>query len=558
MNHNPETNPYIGRTKAALVIESGNGPTALVTQVIAKAIFRDTTKQVSFSGPVKFSSKTKRHIETVVWSLAQSILSQLNIRCSGFEISVANLGLSSIQNRGIMISGFSLDFSVFLSILSAGLKVPVRNNTVFTGHIASIDGTVSMVKSLPSKIEAAVKNPEIDYFVYPTIDASIHELAPQTKAQIEGALAQSKNDLRYAAIMDIGDLVHYAFAETHVVRASLKNDYFGKNLFQSETISGTTKAISCLARDLEQRFWHVLRAHLLQGQSTEASRLLLNHLDYHLGIEIYPQNAGKRLYQTLAAVPPFTRQYTLKFPLCPIMTCIQLGLYAKESDSDDFLFLLKACSGENIRSPKNVIDKSEQPRETQDDPILGTILSEIDVDNLCVKISHPIDNARSSFLMESVTADSYEVFNEVISSYFIHLLNHTRQIIDPIEVEVVRSEATALLERAFSSKGGLGAAWAEARDATQGGLRFVLDSMTDQFKREENEKYVGYVLKSAMDPLDWERKVEIVRNLISRLQNYLPPEIKSNPPERYASNFNEIVKVYVNSIDQFKSYIRTI
>ena len=47
-------------------------------------------------------------------------------------------------------------------------------------------------------------------------------------------------------------------------------------------------------------------------------------------------------------------------------------------------------------------------------------------------------------------------------------------------------------------------------------------------------------------------------DLISRLQNDLPPEIKSNPPERYTSNFNEIVRAYVNSIDQFKSYVRAI
>ena len=82
--------------------------------------------------------------------------------------------------------------------------------------------------------------------------------------------------------------------------------------------------------------------------------------------------------------------------------------------------------------------------------------------------------------------------------------------------------------------------------------------MTDQFIREENEKYVGYVLRSAMDPLDWDKRVRIMADLISRLQNDLPPEIKSNPPERYTSNFNEIVRAYVNSIDQFKSYVRAI
>ena len=376
MSRHRQNNSYIGRAKALLVIETGDGPTALVTQVAVKAIYQDTTQQVSFSGPVGFSAKTKSHIETLLWPLAQFILSQLNIQSFGIEVSVANLGLSSLQDRGIRVSGFSLDFSIFLAILSAGLKVPVRNNLAFTGHIASADGQVSMVKAIPSKIEAAVKDTKIDCLVYPSIDASINELAPQTKTQIETALAQSKNNIRCMAVEDVGDLVQHAFAETHVVQASLKNGYFGKNLIRTETI-GTEKAISFLASDLEQRFWHALRTHLSFGQSSKASPLLLDHIEFHLRKEMYPKNAGKKLYQALAAAPPFTRRHKLKYPLCPIMTCIQLGLYAEESDSDDFLFLLKACSGENVGPHENVTDNTEQPKSSQSDPVLETILSEI-------------------------------------------------------------------------------------------------------------------------------------------------------------------------------------
>ena len=211
------------------------------------------------------------------------------------------------------------------------------------------------------------------------------------------------------AVEDVGDLVQHAFTQKHVVQASLKNGYFGKNLIQTET-TGTEKAIGFLASDLERRFWHALREHLSFGQSSKVFPPRLDHIEFHLREEIYPKNTGKKLYQALAAAPPFTRRHKLKYPLCPIMTCIQLGLYAEESDSDDFLFLLKACSGENVGPHENVIDRSEQPEAAQSDPILQTILNEINRDNLGVKVSQPIDNARSSFLMESVRADSYGRF----------------------------------------------------------------------------------------------------------------------------------------------------
>ena len=129
---------------------------------------------------------------------------------------------------------------------------------IFTGHIASTDGTASMVKALPSKIEAAIKDPEIDCFVYPAIDASIQVLASQTKSKTEGALAQSKSQLQHAAIRDIGDLVRYAFTESNVVLASLKNKYFGENLIHQEKVTGPGKAVCYLVCDLEERFWHSL------------------------------------------------------------------------------------------------------------------------------------------------------------------------------------------------------------------------------------------------------------------------------------------------------------
>jgi len=71
----------------------------------------------------------------------------------------------------------------------------------------------------------------------------------------------------------------------------------------------------------------------------------------------------------------------------------------------------------------------------------------------------------------------------------------------------VAKDAIALLERAFANGGGFEAALAEARYPAHGGLRRVLDVVTDQYKAEQRSKHVSRVVREAIDPLDWDARV---------------------------------------------------
>ena len=64
---------------------------------------------------------------------------------------------------------------------------------------------------------------------------------------------------------------------------------------------------------------------------------------------------------------------------------------------------------------------------------------------------------------------------------------------------------------------------------------------------EEQEKHVNRVLKSVLDPLDWESKVALMEALLKRLEPHLPPEIISQPRERFAVHYEIIVRAYVQS-----------
>lgn len=195
--------------------------------------------------------------------------------------------------------------------------------------------------------------------------------------------------------------------------------------------------------------------------------------------------------------------------------------------------------------------KTESPNDIK----IESVVSEIDADNLAKLIGHPIDSARAAFVMDSVTVKSYEEFKDKISAFYTQLMRDTKRLPKNVETKIVESESFALLERGFSNKGGIPAAMDEARNGINGGLRFIFDIMTEKIKQEEQEKYVNFVLKKTLDPLDWESKVAFIKKLFKKLENILPEETRAEP-ERFAGHYEKIVTAYVNSINHLNTLFR--
>ncbi len=189
---------------------------------------------------------------------------------------------------------------------------------------------------------------------------------------------------------------------------------------------------------------------------------------------------------------------------------------------------------------------------------LDAVLSEISAETLAQKIGMPIDAARAAYALETVTVESNQAFNDTIAAFHLHVLRHTSASPAPVDSEAIADEALSLLGRAFINKGGENAARAEARFGVHGGLRLVLNVMTEQMKTEQQAKRVSRVLRDAVDPLDWDDRVAFMAALLERIGSQLPPELRNRSPRVYARQYDVIVQAYVNSLDRVKELFRTL
>ena len=176
---------------------------------------------------------------------------------------------------GVEIGGFSADAAVFLALLSAKLEIALPTDFVCTGSIASVDGEVRLVRSLPLKPEAANTDRSVEWFIYSAVDAdnSVVTLMGNERNQIKSALV-AKGRLKTIPVRDLNELLRAVLAAEAVVSAALAGDYLGLQFPNPPTSWPIGRAARFLGADTERRFWKVLESRLIARDATAVGCLL--------------------------------------------------------------------------------------------------------------------------------------------------------------------------------------------------------------------------------------------------------------------------------------------
>jgi hypothetical protein len=532
-----------------------------VTTVVARVVPLTESQVVHFVGPVAFAPPVVAHIEEVVMPMVARIISALGLSMPPVEVAVANPGATSIHDLGAGIEGNSADLPVAVAILSTVLSIPARQDVVLTGHVASPDGDLAPVRDLATKLRGAAADPASTQFVYPDVkgDVSLRILSPLERQTAETALLQCPANMRTTAVRDFADAIRTVFQEEAVVWGSLRAGFFGVSLSAQDDAGPIARAVMHLTATLEERFWSALERFLLAGTVVDAIRLLAALTTFYVRGQIYPSTLGRRLLQLLRSLPPATRQLKLKSRLLSVRTCIQLAQNAGNVDLDDVQLLFEAAArnarGQSVRSPKD--STNDPPSTNAARAAVDAVLTEISAETLTRQIGIPIDTAMASYSLDAITVDSHSEFIDTVSSFYLHLLRHAASVPASVDRYAVEADAIDLLIRTFTREGGIAAAEAEARAATRGGLRFVLNAMTGQWKRDEYAKHVDRVLKEAIDPLCWDARVAFTAEFLKRFAPFLPVEIRNQPSERFARQIECLVRLHVESMNEVGRVLRS-
>ena len=547
----------IGRAKTIIVDDE----VGIVSEIVVGTSIDEKASRLDFRGPAKFEANTRQHLGSIILPIVDRIADRLNVPKKNYEISAINLGATASADIGVEITGFSADLPLLFALLSVSLQMPLRQDIVCTGHVASIDGDIIPVRSIPIKLEAALATPGISAFVMPDLerDRSLQKQTPFKYKAAKESLLRHKGDIKIHSIIDIHNAARIFMTDEAIVQGSLEAGFFHVKATDRDLEGSVSRTVALFSEGNDKRFWAVLGHCLMNRSVQKAKRLLKVYVDFHIKKQLYPEEFGKQLFYLVISLPPSIRKLDDLFPLVSMELYIKLTQYVKKSDHEDVQQLHKAVFGEGIGGLVRQIDENRGIRTHEGDDeneVLERLLVELSEENLAEKVGQALDEARFSYGMEKVTVkDGYE-FNEAITAFYAHVFRHTGSYIGDLKRSALLTEANDIVEKAFEREGGYNAALAEAKHGINGGMRIVLDAMTEHLKQEKKEKYISKVFKVVIDPLDWDAKVRLMEVFIKRIKPELPSDIRDLPAKKLASHWEKIIRYYVKSVDKVTDLIR--
>lgn len=552
----------IGRVKTAMVLGAEGQARGAVCTVLARVRDDQYPARIQVGGQVKFEPSLVEHTEQRVLPLVDAIGEALLpvYRPVRVELSVINIGAASVHDVGIGIGGFSADAPIFLAVLSAMLAMPVRQYVMVSGHLSSDQGDIGAVRGLPEKLAAATSDSSIRACLIPSTvaDTSLETLLPAERERVRQAMIRTRRELHLVEIRDVEELIRHAIDDESVVLGSLQSGFFATPTRGLESTTPIARAIQLLAEDLDSRFYAAIERSLFPLNINFFHELLTARAKYAVGQARYPQGLGAKLRRFMLSLPPAMRRKAQLFPLLPKALSLAVCGLAQPEQYEDVQDFLAVCSGKGMRTSAAPPSLPE-PAGAASNAAVASVLSELSSQSLATTITAPIDRARAHYCLENIAVESDADFWEIVTAFYVTLLRHTGSPGASADSPIVIAESHGLLERAFADQGGATAAKQEGRDpASRGGMRFVLDVLTNQFKSERQHEYIRRVVAESFDPLDWPATVRFMSCLLDHIRPVLSPEALPDSPAQLVPRCSEILLAYVRSRDRMTQLVRSL
>ncbi len=179
--------------------------------------------------------------------------------------------------------------------------------------------------------------------------------------------------------------------------------------------------------------------------------------------------------------------------------------------------------------------------------VLERVLSELDESYIIENITKKHDEARIQYHLRSNTVSDDTEFDDVIADYYNHQFSRCFS-----SGELSRSEAAGrakeIIAQEYRRKGRDKLhAYDDGKNGYNGGMRAILDTIMEYLKGEAIERHIRDVLDRYVAPTSFDEQVGIVIEIISRT-GLSSQYVDASRPERYARNYEELVRALVESM----------
>jgi len=187
---------------------------------------------------------------------------------------------------------------------------------------------------------------------------------------------------------------------------------------------------------------------------------------------------------------------------------------------------------------------------------LKKLINETSETNIARKVREH-DNARIKFSLLSNTVKDYDEFCQIIGDYVRFHYSMCISFGGNMSYTEALGLGREIIDQEQRRKGSdfIGA-YHDARDGINGGLKSVIDVITEGLKAISVERFIRYTFDKYVAPNSWDQKVAIIKEFIKHCGAHLSASIQVDTPERYAANYYELIRNYVEGMRRTSSIFR--
>lgn len=550
----------LGTVKTPTVlVAAGQDPPAVVTWLVVQAHAGTDSNEPAMSvigEPWLDSATLARWHDLLVPHVADG-LHQLDVGTVRWRLGLRVPDAVAHSGRACRVEGASADAACFVGLIGAALGIKARRDTLVTGTIQLEAQSLGLVQALPEKLHAAAGDRAVRRFIHAPVD---HDQSagwtPQVLLAWDRACEQTDHRVQRMPCTALAEVVRRVLPLDARVIAALRH-----GLFNAAPIEHAPQWVNVLRRVDDTLWRRQLDRRVQAGHQRAVQQLFEARLIHDLHRERYPSGIGDCLSGALQTVPTGRRRSRLGGLLISTDLLNRCEQAAGEQDRQD-MEQLAIATGHRPR-PRNPRARPGNDRSGGDgsgqshaspEASLDWLLENLSGFEIAQRIDRALDEARMSFVVEPGQDWTNESVLDQIASFYAHL---RRRIGRNVPAEVLMSEATAFVNRAYDREGGLDTAVANAKDHIHSGLRGVLDRMTDAMKEELRLGDRLSEEKFALNERDMEARLVQTRHLLSKFSHILPEHYRDIPPELLITKLPTLIQVALNSGDQMIQQIRS-
>jgi hypothetical protein len=185
------------------------------------------------------------------------------------------------------------------------------------------------------------------------------------------------------------------------------------------------------------------------------------------------------------------------------------------------------------------------------------LVSALDERRIAREVARALSDARMQFHDSSSTVSGFPEYDQKLGTYYNYLFSRCNPNGGELPSYEAAGRAKEAIEHEYRRRGGdIVTAYNDAHDGTNDGLHAQYDIIAERLKFEMVGHYVRATFDQYVPPNSWEDKVRMIRDFLSFYGPSLGEDIDLDNPERYAHNYQDLIRAVVEALQRTSSVAR--